>query len=64
MGSSSSRRRKGRNKPQHLPKVGTPENRAWEHETHHEQDFGSGVWVMVIAGLFVIAVIGLLVLTL
>jgi len=64
MGSSSSRRRKGNQKPHHLPKVGTPANQQWEHDTHQRQDFGSGVWVMVIGAAFVIAVIALLVLTL
>lgn len=64
MGSSSSKRRKGHEKPHHLPKVGTPANQSWEHETHKEQTFGSGAWAVVIALAFVVAVIGLLVLTL
>jgi hypothetical protein len=64
MGSSTSRPRKGRKKQQHLAKVGTPANREWEHEAHREQTFGSGIWIMLIGAAFVIAVIGLLVLTL
>jgi hypothetical protein len=64
MGSSSSKRRKGHEKPHHLPKVGTPANESWEHETHHEQMFGSGARAAVIAVVLVAAVIGLLVLTL
>lgn len=64
MGSSSSKRRKGHETPHHLPKVGTRANQRWEHETHREQTFGSGIWAVLIAIAFVVAVIGLLVLTL
>jgi len=64
MGSSSSKPRKGHEKSKHLPKVGTPANEEWEHETHQSAMFGSSA-KMVAAGLIgVLVVIGLLLLTL
>lgn len=64
MGSSRSKPRKGHKKPQHLPKVGTPANRAWEHDTRKQLVFGSGLRMLVIVLVLVIAVVGLLLLTL
>lgn len=64
MGSSSSKPRKGHEKPKHLPKVGSPANQQWEHETHKGVDFGS-TGKMVAAGVIgILVVIGLLLLTL
>jgi hypothetical protein len=64
VGSSSSKPRKGHEKPKHLPKVGTPANEQWEHETHESVMFGS-TGKMVAAGVIgVLVVIGLLLLTL
>lgn len=64
MGSSSSKPRKGHEKPKHLPKVGTPANEQWEHETHESALFGS-TGKMVAAGIIgILVVIGLLLLTL
>ena len=64
MGSSTSKPRKGHKKPKHLPKVGTPANQEWEHETHETVMFGSTA-KMVVGGLIgILVVIGLLVLTL
>ena len=64
MGSSSSKPRKGHDKPHHLPKVGTPANQEWEHETHEKVSFGSPAMMAVIAVVGILVVIGLLVLTL
>jgi hypothetical protein len=64
IGSSSSKRRKGREHPQHLPKVGTPAERAWEHETRSREIFGSGWIRSVLAIVVVVAIIGLILLAL
>ena len=64
MGSSSSKPRKGHEKPKHLAKVGTPANQEWEHETHKKVEFGSTAKMMVILAVGILAVIGLLLLTL
>lgn len=64
MGSSSSRPRKGHEKPRHLPKVGSPENLEWEHETHRSVVFGSTTRAIVIGGVLLVTLIGLLFLTL
>ena len=61
MGSSSSKPRKGNEKPHHLPKVGSPENRQWEHETHKKVVFGSSAMALAVGAAMVLAVIGLLV---
>ena len=63
MGSSTSKPRKGHEKPKHLPKVGSPANQQWEHETHTKVDFGTTAKMIVILGFGLLAVIGLLVLT-
>jgi len=64
VGSSTSKPRKGHKKPNHLPKVGTPANQEWEHETHESVMFGS-TGKMIAGGLIgILVVIGLLVLTL
>lgn len=67
MGSSTSKPRKktgkGSAKPKHLPKVGTPENLAWEHEGRQQQVFGSGWMAAVLAVLVVVAIIGLIFIT-
>ncbi len=64
MGSSSSKPRKGHEKPKHLPKVGTPANQEWEHETHKSVEFGSTGKMVAIGIIGILAVIGLLLLTL
>ncbi len=64
MGSSSSKPRKGHEKPKHLPKVGSPANQEWEHETHKSVVFGSTAMMVVIGVIVIFAVFGLLVLTL
>ena len=64
MGSSTSKPRKGHKKPKHLPKVGSPANQRWEHETRKRQDFGSGVTAVIIGVILVAALIGVLVITL
>jgi hypothetical protein len=64
VGSSSSKPRKGHEKPKHLPKVGTPANEQWEHETHASAMFGSRARMVAIGLVAVLAVIGLLILTL
>ena len=64
MGSSSSKPRKGHTKTRHLPKVGSPANQQWEHETHKSVDFGSSAKALIIGALLIFAVIGLLVLNL
>ena len=63
MGSSSSKPRKGR-KPHHLPKVGSPANEQWEHETHTSVVFGSSAKALAVAVILILVVVGLLVLTL
>jgi hypothetical protein len=64
VGSSSSKPRKGHEKPKHLPKVGSPANEQWEHETHKQVEFGSTAKMMVILAVGILAVAGLLILTL
>jgi len=66
MGSSTSKPRKGHKKPQHLPKVGTPENLEWRHEGARDDAFKvfGGKWAaLVVLVLVICAVIGLLFLT-
>ena len=63
MGSSKSKPRKGHKNPQHLPKVGTPENLAWRHDGEKSDTFGvfGSKWTgYVLAVLVVGAVIGLI----
>ncbi len=64
MGSSTSKPRKGHKNPRHLPKVGSPANEQWEHETHQSVMFGSTAMRVVIAVVAVFVVFGLLVITL
>jgi hypothetical protein len=64
VGSSSSKPRKGHDKPKHLAKVGSPANQEWEHETHKQVEFGSTAKMMVILAVGILAVAGLLILTL
>lgn len=64
MGSSSSKPRKGHEKPKHLPKVGSPANEQWEHSEHKENVFGSGAKMLAIGIIGILAVVGLLILTL
>ncbi len=63
MGSSTSRPRKG-HEEHHLPKVGSPSNQEWEHETHRQLMFGSPVRMAILGVLLVGAVAGLLILNL
>lgn len=63
MGSSTSKPRKGHEKPKHLPKVGSPANEQWEHETHKSVQFGSGAMMAVIAVVLVLGMVGWLILT-
>lgn len=60
MGSNTSKPRKGHEHPQHLPKVGTPANRAWEHEGRQRQVFGgsSGI-ALIVAAVVVLMLIAL-----
>ncbi len=64
VGSSTSKPRKGHEKPKHLPKVGSPANEQWEHETHTAVSFGSPAKMATIAIVGVLALIGVLILTL
>jgi len=64
LGSSTSKPRKGHEQPKHLAKVGSPANEQWEHETHKSVMFGSTGKMAAIAIVGVLAVIGLLILTL
>jgi hypothetical protein len=64
VGSSSSKPRKGHEKPRHLPKVGSPANQEWEHETHQAVQFGSSAKALVIGAVLILAVVGLLLLNL
>lgn len=64
MGSSSSKPRKGHEKPKHLAKVGSPANQQWEHEEHSSRMFGSTTKVVVITGVGLAALIGWLILSL
>jgi len=60
MGSKGSKPRKPHN---HLPKVGTPSEVAWERETRERQVFGSfPIWLAL--GLLVVVLVGLLIITL
>jgi hypothetical protein len=64
VGSSSSKPRKGHKQPRHLPKVGSPANQQWEHETHKKVEFGSSAKAFVVGAILIMVVAGLLVLTL
>ncbi len=64
MGSSKSKPRKGHDHPQHLPKVGSPANQQWEHETHKKVDFGSTIGLIFIGVLVIGAIAGLLIINL
>ena len=64
MGRSTSKPRKGHEKPRHLPKVGSPANQQWEHETHKAVSFGFPAKMAGIAIVGVLALIGVLILTL
>ena len=57
-------RGKGHEKPKHLPKVGSPANQQWEHETHKNVEFGSTSKALVVGAILILVVAGLLVLTL
>ena len=48
----------------HLPKVGTPANQQWEHETHKKVMFGSTLGMVIIGVVAILVVAGLLLLTL
>jgi hypothetical protein len=48
----------------HLPKVGSPANEQWEHETHQKEHFASPIAKIIFLVLFVGGVVGLLALTL
>ena len=64
MGSSTSKPRKGHEKPKHLPKVGTPANRQWEQEGRQRQIFGPTPTIAAVAAVVIIlAVIGLVFIT-
>ncbi len=56
IGSSKSKPRKGHEHPQHLPKVGTPNERAWAHQEHEREVFGGG-WVRI--GLAILVIMGM-----
>ncbi len=64
VGSSSSKPRKGHKKASHLPKVGSPANQQWEHETHQSVVFGSSAKALGIGAILILVVAGLLLLTL
>jgi len=64
VGSSRSKPRKGHEKPKHLPKVGSPANQQWEHEMHRKVVFGSSAGLYIIGAILILAVLGLLLLTL
>jgi len=64
VGSSTSKPRKGHEKPRHLPKVGSPANQQWEHEAHKSDSFGSPAKMVAIGLIGILAVVGVLVLTL
>jgi len=67
MGSSSSKPRKGHKNPQHLPKVGTPENLAWRHQGERDDAFkifGGKTGAIIVAVLVLAALIGLVVINL
>ena len=59
MGSSTSKRRRGHEHPDHLPKVGSPANLAWRHEARFNQVFGPTWWRIAVIVAVVLAVIGL-----
>ena len=63
MGSSTSKPRQGHEHPEHLPKVGSPANVKWEHETHKKVEFGSTLGMVIIAIVAILAIVGLLILT-
>jgi len=63
MGSSTSKPRKGNQKPKHLPKVGSPANLEWRHEGERRDAFGSKWIAIVMAILVAMAVFGLVIYT-
>ena len=60
VGSSTSKRRKGHEHPQHLPKVGTPAQQAWDRENRIKEVFGATWMRWVVMVIVVLAVIGLI----
>ncbi len=59
MGKNRSKSRKGRKRPGHLPKVGTPANLEWRHRTRFNQVFGSSLWRIAIIVAAILALLGL-----
>ena len=64
MGSSTSKPRKGHEHPQHLPKVGSPANEEWEHETHKKVDFGGNIGLIFLSVALIGTIAGLLIINL
>lgn len=64
MGSSTSKPRKGHEHPQHLPKVGTPENLEWEHKGQKRRVFGTGAVAIGVGVLMFLVIVGLVAITL
>jgi len=64
MGTDHSKRRKGHEHPEHLPKVGSPANREWERKTRIRQTFGTGPRIAVTVAVLLIALVGWLLITL
>jgi hypothetical protein len=67
MGSSTSKPRKGHKKPQHLPKVGTPQNLEWRHQGERDDAFkifGGRTGAIIIAVLVACALVGLILINL
>jgi hypothetical protein len=63
MGSSTSKPRRGHEKPTHLAKVGSPQSDAWAHETRLRRVFGPTWLRTVIAIIAIAAILGLIILT-
>ncbi|MEO6123114.1 MAG: hypothetical protein ABIR32_05350 [Ilumatobacteraceae bacterium] len=64
MGSSTSKPREGHEHPGHMVKVGSLENRRWEHRMHMRESFG-GHWArLFLLALAVVAVAGFIVVSL
>ncbi|MCU1393070.1 MAG: hypothetical protein JWM34_1498 [Ilumatobacteraceae bacterium] len=64
MGSSTSQPRDGHERPAHLSKVGSPANLAWVHRMHIRQLFGPSNTRLLFVFIALVAVAGLILVTL
>jgi hypothetical protein len=64
MGSSTSRPRRGHERPSHLAKVGSPANLRWEHRMHLRLNFSGHRVRLFILALAIVSLAGFIVVAL